>query len=514
MSKTKAMVVGVSNYFHNDANDLLFCKNDIAAIEKAFMQGLNVMPKDIITLGEQGTVFGSDFVDSIKDFTSRANAEDVLLFYFSGHGTNFNGEHYIVLSDKFVKTQQIIECLNLSPSRSKVLFFDCCQAGNFVINGPSLIDIEVTADEFVGKGNAIFASSNASQFSYKHPDKLISLFTSFLCEALTAKFICKKGKKSLDDIHKLLFLMVEMWNKKHPEHEQTPIYRASINGTINFDVTSYIPYFKGEFYVETETYVIHSIEPLHNNHAKRFAVKVILKSPMSFSEIAEVNLEIVNRVKYINIFSGPKYEKMWKGSPANLVFCYFGFDETDITNGNYVCNTTWADETQDRNHWYRTGKNYETIGNINFNINPYYTFTKQQINEHTPSKKTRISETKSILHKMIFMAEEAIYLYNEYLNNEKTETELIDSIKSIAPKVEELYLQESTLEFPPSEIADWCNLCSSISASIHNLIIYYSAQHFLMRSPENRKACMEMAIKQYYTDLEQLKETEKGLPAL
>ena len=101
MSKTKAMVVGVSNYFHNDANDLLFCKNDSAAIEKAFMQGLNVMPKDIITLGEQGTVFGSDFVDSIKDFTSRANAEDVLLFYFSGHGTNFNGEHYIVLSDNY-----------------------------------------------------------------------------------------------------------------------------------------------------------------------------------------------------------------------------------------------------------------------------------------------------------------------------------------------------------------------------------------------------------------------------
>ena len=161
MSNIKAMVVGVSNYFHKGASDLLFCKNDIAAIEKAFIQGLNVMPKDIITLGEQGTVFGSDFVDSIKDFTSRANAEDVLLFYFSGHGTNFNGEHYIVLSDKFVKTQQIIECLNASPSRSKVLFFDCCKAGNFVINGPSLIDIEITADEFVGKGNAIFASSNA-----------------------------------------------------------------------------------------------------------------------------------------------------------------------------------------------------------------------------------------------------------------------------------------------------------------------------------------------------------------
>lgn len=514
MSNIKAMVVGVSNYFHKGASDLLFCKNDIAAIEKAFIQGLNVMPKDIITLGEQGTVLGSDFVDAIKVFTSRANADDVLLFYFSGHGTNFNGEHYIVLSDKFVKTQQIIECLNASPSRSKVLFFDCCKAGNFVINGPSLIDIEITADEFVGKGNAIFASSNALQFSYKHPDKQISLFTSFLCEALTAKFICKKGKKSLDDIHKLLFLMVEMWNKKHPEKKQTPIYRANINGTINFDVTNYTPYIKGEFYVETETYIIHSIEPLHNNHAKRFAVKVILKSPMSFLEIAEINHEIVNRVKHINIFISPKYEKMWKGSPAKLIFCCFGFDETDIINGNHVCNTTWADETQDRNHWYRTGKNYETISNINFNINPHYNFTKQQINEHTSSKEARIAETKCILHQMIHLAEETISVYNEYLNNEKTEMELIDSIKNIAPKVDALYLQESNLEYPPNEISNWCNLCSTIAASIHNLIIYYSAQHFLMRSPENRKACMEIAIKQYYADLEQLKEVEKGLSVL
>lgn len=92
-----------------------------------------------------------------------------------------------------------------------------------------------------GKGRFSYLSS------YSHPSKPISLFTSFLCDAVTSKTIIRKGKKSLNDIHKLLFLFFETWEKNNTSCVQTPIYRANIGGTIYFDVEDYTPYLPKEF---------------------------------------------------------------------------------------------------------------------------------------------------------------------------------------------------------------------------------------------------------------------------
>jgi len=57
-------------------------------------------------------------------------------------------------------------------------------AGNFMIDNTAVFNINETADEFAGRGYAVIASSNAIQYSYGHPDKPISLFTSFFCARL------------------------------------------------------------------------------------------------------------------------------------------------------------------------------------------------------------------------------------------------------------------------------------------------------------------------------------------
>lgn len=120
-------------------------------------------------------------------------------------------------------------------------------AGNFTVNDTAVFNINETADEFAGKGYAVIASNNATQYSYGHPDKPISLFTSFLCEALTNTYIIREGKKSLYDINKLLFLFLEIWNKNNPAQKQSPIYRANIGGTIFFEIQDYRPYPVGNF---------------------------------------------------------------------------------------------------------------------------------------------------------------------------------------------------------------------------------------------------------------------------
>jgi len=511
MAITRALIVGVSDYSKMGQNNLPFCKNDITAVAQAFMNGMKVDPADIFVCGHTGNVAGKDFVDTLHRLSCVCNKDDTLLLYFSGHGGTISDSHHLLLSDATIETKELINYLEAIPSKNKILFLDCCMAGNFEVDGTAVFNISSTADEFAGKGYAVIASSNAVQYSYGHPTKPISLFTNFLCEALTDTHIVRSGKKSLYDIKRLLFLYMEIWNKNNPAKRQDPIYRANIGGTIFFEVQDYNPYVVEKYFEDTEQYIIYTVEPLHNGIAKRYCVKVILKQPFSLLEISLLNREVVEKVKRLEIYNGMNAQQHWHGKPANLIFCYFGFDETDIANGNYICHTTWADETQDKNHWYRQSKNTEIINDIHFNIHTYYQSLKAFTIEHTGSKEDLISHTKVIITQMITLAERAIAMYNEYVNHTKDERTLIADMASIIPKIEKLYFSESELDIPPNELKEWSQCCSNLAATIHDFTLFYNQKYISMRTPENREACMDISVKRYYEELEKLKVVEEDV---
>jgi hypothetical protein len=511
MGNTKALIVGVSQYLIPEVNNLPFCKNDINAIRTAFIHGLTVAPENITTCGLRDIVTTSEFIASLQNFEKITQDDDTLLFYFSGHGTPRNGDHCLALSDKLISTQEIIAYLDAIPAKNKVIFLDCCFAGNFQVGGSAVLDVESTVSNFAGKGYAVFASSNASQCSYSHPRKPISLFTSFLCDAITSKFVIREGKKSLNDIHKLLFLLLEIWNKNNPTRIQTPIYRANMGGTIFFDVEDYKPYIPEKFFYDDEKYCICTVEPLHNGIAKRYAVKAIIKVPMSLEEISLVNLQIIEKVKVLNVFSNETEERQWNNQPTNLIFCYFGLDQSDIAFENYICHTTWADDTQDKKWWYRISKKSdEVINGIHFNVHSYYQSLKELTAEHTATSEEIKKATKSILTEMITLAEYVISQYNELLNKEQTEEDFIDCISDAFSRINTLYFEEGDLALPPEELQEWSQLCSNLASDIHDFTIFYGSQHFLQRTPENRQQCMNASIKRYYKDLKCLKDYESG----
>ncbi|WP_198136193.1 hypothetical protein [Paenibacillus sp. oral taxon 786] len=49
MTNTKALVVGVSNYYDPAIPNLPFCKNDVSEVRKALRFGLKIGNEDIIT---------------------------------------------------------------------------------------------------------------------------------------------------------------------------------------------------------------------------------------------------------------------------------------------------------------------------------------------------------------------------------------------------------------------------------------------------------------------------------
>lgn len=512
MSNIKALVVGVSNYYISGAGNLPFCRNDVIEMEEALYFGLKLENDDVISLGKLGDVKKDDFIKAILEITNLIDKNNFLIFYFSGHGTTIDNQHYLVFSDGFISTQEIIEYFERVSAKGKVVFLDCCYSGHFSISGTSTFSIEETVGDFAGRGYAVFSSSNSTQVSYGHPDKPISVFTSFLSDALKDRHIIRQGKVSLYDIQKLVRLYLEVWNLRNPDKQQHPIFRANMGGTIYFEVQEYVPFHTSRIYGEYDKYIIYNVEPLHVGLTKRYAVKAIMKEPLSLEEIGKVSLEITQKVKTAEVYNNAIAQDRLAGKLANIIWVYFGRDESDVVKNNYVCYTTWVDDTKDKKWWYRVdNKDTFILNGIHYKIFSYYESLRRFNQENTGSKNDVISKTKNILASVVTLAERAIYYFNEYKNEVLTEEDFLQEMEGLIPEINKYFFDSHNLDIPPDEIRDWSQACVVLIGTIYDFTLYYNKKYMSQRTPENRRACMEMTIKQYYSDLEQVRQLEEKL---
>jgi hypothetical protein len=511
VGSTKALIVGISNYNIEGATDLPFCKNDILAIEAALHNGLKIPRNNIITYGNFGEVNKEDFIKEILSLSKEIQEDDVLIFYFSGHGKTYDDKHYLVFSDGLIHTQEIIDLMEKINAKSKLIILDCCFSGNFRVSGTSKFNISETVEEFSGKGYAVISSSNSSQVSRSHPKKSVSLFTHFLSRALQSNFIIREGKISLHEIHKLVSFYLDLWNKKNPDNNQQPIFRANMGGTIYFEVEDYEPYCIKKVYHEYDKYIIYDVEPLHTGSSKRFSAKVILKKPLSIKELSEASSEIIDELKQVEVYQNDISERQWKGKLANIIWIFFGYDENDMINNNYLCRITWVDSSQDKNYWYRINKNDFIMNGIHFSVFSCYESTKAFIDEYSEDREKIILKTREIRSHMIGLAEEIIYNYNEYKNKEISEQDFIEIMNTISAKVDKYHTLSRYLGIAQDELHDWVEAHISMFDLIHNFTLYYNENGIKNRTKKNRINCMDMTIKYYYSDLEKIRKIEQNI---
>lgn len=506
----KALVIGVSNYFMNGAPNLPFYKNDVEVMAKSLENGLGLKKENIITLGDLGDVTKADFDKALSMMSSIITKNDILLFYFSGHGQNFNHQHHLILSDDFVSTNELIKNLEKIPSKSKVIFLDCCFSGNYSIEDSITPQFNQMIADFQGKGYAVFSSSNAEQVSYGHRDKPISIFTDFLCDAFENRLLVKKGKVTLHDIQKLVSLYLEVWNKNNPEQQQNPIFKKNMGGTIFFEVEEYKPFPITKIYLERDQYIIYEVEPMHTGTCKRYSVKVILKEPLSLDEISKVSIEIKNILQMAEVHKNQQSLERWKGKAVNIVWIYFGFDESDMKKGNFICHTTWCDDNQDKDWWYKVDdSNRFMIKDTHFNVHTYYESIYAVHQNNTGNKDELILAVKEISRTMLKSAEEVISFYSEYTNGLISETILAEKIVPSLSTIEKSYMASTDLELAPDDLSEWMQAYLNIFATIHNFTVYYNEESLAQRTTKNRKIFMEMTIKEYYTELQEIVDLEK-----
>lgn len=504
----KALLVAVSNYSKNsNLCDLPLCKNDLVVMKSALKYGLNIKDNHIDSYGESGTVTKSDFIDSLEYKSYDLLEDDTFIFYFSGHGGKFDGKNYLFFSNEEYSLQDLINEIDKINAKTKVIFLDCCHSGNFVLDKEFVFDIKDDIESFVGSGIAILSSCGANEVSGFDNEKQISLFTKFLSDALNNKFINRQGKKSLESIAELVRRYADIWNSRSNDLIQHPVYRSAIGGTVFFVVDDYHPYKVVNYYEECEKYIIYKVEPVHVGAAKRLSAKVILRYPFTFEEIAIISKEIKEKIMYCEIFQNQKAEKYYSGKPANIIWCYFGYDEDDMVDSNYICHTTWVDNTQDKSWWYRKNKNSMLINNVFFDIHTQYDAIKNLKNKSIDIDEF-INKSRECTSHIIIYGEKYISLFREYLNNILSEEQFINLSQQYISAINKWYIKETDLDIPPNDLHDWSQAQMELAASLHDCSLYYNKKFLDKWTSDNRKLLMSNSIKQYETDLEKYKKLD------
>ncbi|MBM0744086.1 caspase family protein [Phormidium sp. CLA17] len=140
--------------------------------------------------------------DEIYRLFSDRKKDDLLLFYFSGHGIkDENGRLYLatrvtrkdtngrLVKPSAVATASLHENINESRSQRQVIILDCCFSGAIAQGMTVKDDGTVNLKEYLGgKGRAILTSSTSTEYSFGaaagHDEAGLSIYTRYLVEGI------------------------------------------------------------------------------------------------------------------------------------------------------------------------------------------------------------------------------------------------------------------------------------------------------------------------------------------
>jgi hypothetical protein len=144
-----------------------------------------------------------------EEFFKGAEPDDILLFYYSGHGRTLDQQLYLcahntnpeLLRSTAVSGNLLNDIVESSLARVKILILDCCYSAMF--KGDDEAEISV----LFGTGRYVLAATSAIERAADGAQKgLPSPFTKALAEALTGKAedVDGDGKVDLDDVYRYL----------------------------------------------------------------------------------------------------------------------------------------------------------------------------------------------------------------------------------------------------------------------------------------------------------------------
>ncbi len=235
-----ALLVGINCYDDAFIADLQVCVDDVTAVQQALAESYQVAR--LLTDATPATPpTRANILSSLANIAQAAAEEDVLLFYFSGHGLAEGGESYLLPCDPrlsalrhtAVAMQDLRDLLEQSPARARVVIIDACHSGAAIGKAPPTMTPEFIQRVFAeAEGMAVLASCKQGQRSWEWPDQGRSVFTYYLLEALRGQADHdRKGFVTVSDAGRYVADRVKHWSVEHSVL-QTPTLQYTVAGDI------------------------------------------------------------------------------------------------------------------------------------------------------------------------------------------------------------------------------------------------------------------------------------------
>jgi Caspase domain/Sulfatase-modifying factor enzyme 1 len=209
-----ALLIGVSEY-EPGLNQLPGAVNDVDGMQRVLanpeMGGF--AENEIIVLKNPQPQIMREAIEKL--FASRQK-DDLLLFYFSGHGIKDDaGRLYLstratrkeksgLVKSSSIEANFLHGNINESRSQRQVIILDCCFSGaiaqGMTVKDDGNVDVQ---QQLGGKGRAILTSSTSTQYSFEQEGSELSIYTRYIVEGIEKGAADKDGDGyiSVDELH-------------------------------------------------------------------------------------------------------------------------------------------------------------------------------------------------------------------------------------------------------------------------------------------------------------------------
>jgi hypothetical protein len=223
--KIYALVVGVSTY---PLMSNLKYSDDDAYLMYSFLkspEGGALSDKNIIILIDE--VATLDKIKSeLRHISDQANSNDVILFYFSGHGidgaflpSDYDG------NQKVLNHKTILDIVENSAAKSKIIIADACYTGSFESKGNIQYNTEVFYNAFKNTkgGTLLLLSSREKEISIESAALHQGVFSYYLIKGLKGSANRNKDEIiTVEELFEYVFANVVSFTRNY----QTPIIRG------------------------------------------------------------------------------------------------------------------------------------------------------------------------------------------------------------------------------------------------------------------------------------------------
>lgn len=238
-SKVWTVLVGVSRY--TTMRSLKYTDDDAFKLHSFFKSPAGGALRDEqIRLLIDEDANRNDILKSLNYVAQQAGKNDIILFFFSGHGINgsflpsdYDGR------DQVVKHSEVLRILESSQAKSKVVIADACHSGSFTTKGA---DYEMTLNTLYSAfnnsrgGTLLLLSSKAEETSIESNGLRQGVFSHYLINGLKGSANTNQDKIiTVKEVYDYVHANVRAFTN----NTQTPVIRGNFDenmplGTVPF----------------------------------------------------------------------------------------------------------------------------------------------------------------------------------------------------------------------------------------------------------------------------------------